>query len=408
MSSYAITVVIAGIGGLALWLIPLPPEVVNVAWMGLPLLVLRSVVSLNQAVNRSSNLMARFNWIECIHSLLGLALGLSFTQLLGPAAQSVMLGLLIAAMVCAVADLRLIPVPVLVRSGWGDGSGVRRLVDFAWPLVVAGMTTSSLQLSDRFVVGGLGSAEMLGIYTVAYSLVERPIVLICASISTSTYVLAVQALERQGRQAASVQAGKNGAVLLALALPACVGLAMTSDNIAAVLVGPAFRAGVAALIPIMGFTALFRSVRWHFVDHAFHLAARPKLMLWSYAPSVAANIVLNVLLVPRYGAMGAAWSGLLCQVGATVAGWLIGQRVFPLWLPPGSVLRIVIAVLPMALVLWVVDFPQTWLGLAGAVTLGVAVYGLAVLVLDIGGIRSLVCNQAFVLRLRRAFPRWVR
>ena len=272
-----------------------------------------------------------------------------------------------------------------------------RLVDFAWPLIAAGITSSLLQLSDRFVVGGLGGAEMLGIFTAAYSLVERPMTLVCVSISTATFSMAVQALEQHGRQAGRIQAGKNGAVLLALSLPACVGLAMTSHYIAAVLVGPAFRTGVAVLIPIMSITAFFRGFRSHFVDHALHLAGRPHLMLWFLAPAAVANVLLNLVLVPRYGMMGAAWSALVCQAGATVASWFIGRRVFPLWLPPGSVVRVVAAVLPMAIVLWIVQLPLTWLGLIGAVALGMAVFGLASVLLDVGGIRSrmpaLVANR---------------
>jgi O-antigen/teichoic acid export membrane protein len=385
---WALTLVIVVLYGVGLWLIPLPADVASFAWMGLPLLVLRSVVSLNQAVNRSSNRMARFNWIECAHAILGLGLGLLLTLLLGPTAESVILGLLIAALVCALADSHLIAVPFPARAGWVDRIGVMRLVNFAWPLIAAGTAASLLQLADRFVVSGLGGAEMLGIYTAAYSLVERPITLICLAITTGTFSMAVQALEQHGRQAGSIQAGKNGAVLLALSLPACVGLSMTSHYIAATMVGPAFQAGVAALIPIMSFTALFRGVRSHFVDHAFHLAGRPQLMLWCSAPAAAANVMLSLVLVPRFGMMGAAWSALVCQAGATIVGWFIGRRVFPLWLPPGPVLRIVVAVLPMGVALWLIKFPLTWFGLIGAVTLGLAVFGLASLLLDVGGIRS--------------------
>ena len=150
----------------------------------------------------------------------------------------------------------------------------------------------------------------------------------------------------------------------------------------------AFQTGVAMLIPIMSITAFFRGFRSHFVDHAFHLAGRPHLMLWFLAPAAVANVLLNLVLVPRYGMMGAAWSALVCQAGATVASWFIGRRVFPLWLPPGSVVRVVAAVLAMAVVLWIVRFPLTWLGLIGAVTLGLAVFGLASVLLDVGGIRS--------------------
>jgi O-antigen/teichoic acid export membrane protein len=385
---YAVTVVIVAVSAVALWLVPLGPAEANTAWLGVPLLVARSAIGMNQAVNRSADRMARFNSIECFHATLGFLLGLLFILVLGPRAESVIIGLLLAALMCALADMRLLVIPFRRWPDRLDRAAVLRLANFAWPLMLAALTSCMLQLSDRFVIGGLGSAEMLGIYTVAYSLVERPTTLICLAISTATFSMAVQALEQRGRQAGRIQAGKNGAVLLALALPACIGLALTSRHIAAVLVGPAFQAGVAALIPIMCFTALFRGVRSHFIDHAFHLAGRPNLMLWSYGPAALANIVLNLVLVPRYGMMGAAWAGLACQAAAGVAGWFVGYRVFPLWLPLGSVLRTVAAVVPMAAILWFVTLPLTWLGLLGEVGIGMAAFAAAAFLLNVGGFRS--------------------
>jgi O-antigen/teichoic acid export membrane protein len=113
-------------------------------------------------------------------------------------------------------------------------------------------------------------------------------------------------------------------------------------------------------------------------------------MLWTYAPAAAANIAINLLLVPRYGMMAAAWSALGCQAAATVGGWVIGRRVFPLWLPLGAVARVVLAVVPMAVALWFLDLPLTWLGLLGSVGTGMAVFAVAGLALDVGGVRTLL------------------
>jgi O-antigen/teichoic acid export membrane protein len=372
---YAVTLAIAVLDGAALWLLPIPPDVSHVAWIGLPLLVFRAVVTVNQAVNRSVDRMARFNWIECAHGVLGLALGLLFTVLYGASARSVLLGLLVAALVLAVSDLHL-TVPRVA-------GGIGRLVNFTVPLAVASLTANALLISDRFIVGGLGSAEILGVYSAAISLVDRPLNLIAIAVSTATFSMVIKAQERNGRQAGRVQAGKSGIFLLLVCLPACAGLALISHNIAAVMVGPAFRDGVASLIPIVAVTAFARAIRDHFIDHAFHLSGRTDFALWSYAPAVVANVALNLVLVPRFGMMGAAWAALVCQTGALIVGWFVGQRVFPLWLPVGPMLRIVTAVLAMAVALWLVPFPLNWLGLFGAVGLGMSVFGVAGLIAGI-------------------------
>jgi O-antigen/teichoic acid export membrane protein len=332
--------------------------------------------------------MGRFNLIECAHAVLGLVGGIALIWVLGPTADAVLLGMLGAAAFCAIVDLRLLLLPLRRTGEPLDRDALAHLLGYAWPLVTVAITATLLQLSDRFLLGGLGDAHMLGIYAVAYSLVERPTSLICSSISIATFPMAVQALEQHGREAGRIQAGKNGAVLLALTLPACVGLSLTAPYIAAALVGPAFRDGVAMLIPIMCVTAVLHGIRSHFVDHAFHLAGRSMLMLWSYGPAAVANVLLNLLLIPRYGMLGAAWTGLICQGLAVVVGWVVGRTVFPLWVPLGEIARIAGAVAIMAIALQLVDFPLDWSGLLGSVALGGSTFLIGAVLLNVGDIRS--------------------
>lgn len=383
---YAIAViVVAGFAAVSLMLGPNQSHLLHFA---APLLLVRSAVAVNQAINRASDRMWRYNVIECAHAILGLLFGLLFIFTIGRSTEAVLLGLMTSAGLCALADIGLMLAPFRRVAGPINWKNLFQLVNYTWPLVTVAITASLLQLSDRFIVGTLGSAAMLGIYAVAYSLVERPTSLISSSVTIATFSMAVRVLETDGRDAGRIQAGKNGAVLLAMVIPACVGLAMTSPNIAAVLVGPEFREGVAALIPIMCFTALCHGVRAHFVDHAFHLAGRPDLMLWTYAPAALANIIINLLMVPHYGMFAAAWAGLVCQVGAAIGGWFVGRRVFPLWLPLGQVFKVIAAAVPMVLALSLFQFPLTWLGLLMAVAVGAGVFGLGAVLLDAGGIRS--------------------
>jgi O-antigen/teichoic acid export membrane protein len=191
--------------------------------------------------------------------------------------------------------------------------------------------------------------------------------------------------------------------LLAVTLPACAGLALTADYVAASLVGSAFRPGVAALLPIMSFTALARGLRAHFVDHAFHLSGRPLLMLWTYGPATVLNIALNLYVVPRYGMLGAAWTALFCQATTVVGGWFIGTSLFPVWLPIAQVARCVLAIVPMSIALILIRFPLDWSGLFASILLGGAVYTVSAVALDVGELRSIGLS-ALRRRLRRQVP----
>jgi O-antigen/teichoic acid export membrane protein len=388
---------------LAILLAPLPVAYRLSAWLAVPLLLFRSLVQMNQAINRSANSMRRFNAIECLHAVLGFGLGLAAVFILGRGAEAIIIGLLMAAMICSLAEGPLLLSPFRRSAGRLDRAELVKLVEYSWPMVAVAATAMIMQNSDRFLLGSLAGPEMLGIFAVAYNLVERPTTLICNSISTATFPLVVQVLEHQGKEAARIQAGRNGIALLAVSLPACVGLAFTADYVADSLVGPAFRGGVAALIPIMAFTALARGLRSHFIDHAFHLSGKPLMMLWTYTPATIANILLNFYLIPRFGMFGAAWAALACQSGIVVAGWFLGTSLFPVWLPVWQVVRCVVAVVPMIAGLTLIHFPLDWSGLMDAVLLGGGLYLISALLLDVGAMRS-ASLDALRRRLRPKVP----
>ena len=397
---YGLAAAVAAICAVTLLLVDMPEAYRIPSFLALPMLLFRSLVQLNQSFSRSADHMRRYNAIECVHAVLGFGFGLVGIYLLGPGPEAIVLGLLIAAILCSLPDMRGLGTPSRSAARALDKTELIRLLAYAWPMVAVAATATILQTSDRFMLGTISGAEALGIFAVAYSLVDRPTTLICSSVTTATFPLVVQVLENQGKEAARIQNGRNGIALLAMSLPACVGLALTSDYIAATLVGSAFRAGVAALLPIMCYTALARGLRAHFIDHAFHLSGRPLMMLWTYVPATILNIAVNLYVVPRYGMFGAAWTAFACQWLTVVAGWFVGTSLFPVWLPLWQTLRCLLAVVPMIAGLTLIRFPLTWYGLIAAVTLGSALYIVSALLLDVGQVRSLA-RDAFRRRMKQ-------
>ena len=68
------------------------------------MLLFRSLVQLNQSVNRSINLMRRYNTIESLHavaSALGLGLVAGCFTVIGHGPEAIILGLMLAAIICS-------------------------------------------------------------------------------------------------------------------------------------------------------------------------------------------------------------------------------------------------------------------------------------------------------------------
>jgi O-antigen/teichoic acid export membrane protein len=370
------------------------PSEAGMIWLLVPMLVLRAAVAINQAVNRSTTRVVRYNIIECSQAAIGFGLGVLLVVVRGPSAFNALLGLIIGSAVTLLGDIRQFVSPFC--AGRYDGRMMRDVLKYSAPLAFAYLLGCSLQYADRFVVGVLAGKRSLGIYAVAVALVERPTTLISAWITTATFPAAVEALERGGPEVGRRQAGHNGAILLGLVVPACVGLALTAHHVSDVLVGAEFREGASQLIPIIAAAALLRNIAAHIVDHSFHMSRRSDLMLASYGMAAAFNLCLDFLLIPRFGMYGAAFASLFSLAFLVLVGGYLANRTFRLWLPLSEVLRILFAASVMAAMLILLPVPQNWVGLVLLIGVGVMTYGLIAVAVDLAGVRA-----AIQQRLRR-------
>ncbi len=359
-------------------------------WLGLPLVLTRSLVSINQALNRGGAKIVRYNLIECSQTLLALGLGVSILMVRHDGARSVLLGLVAGALVGCAIDFQAI---VRVTRVPADARVLRSLLSFGGPLILVNTLGYALNAADRIVIQYLLGSSEVGIYSVAYNTIDRSIGSIFIAISMAAFPLTVRALETHGSSAASKQMTSNGTLLLSIALPACAGLIAAGPQLGAVLIGPAFREEALQIMPWIVISALMSGMQVHYFDHTFILGKRTTTVLWCVGPAALLNVVLNFVLLPRIGLMGAVWASLIAHAAALASSIVLGRRALKFDFPVGPALRIFLASAAMMAAIRGLDLPPTFGGLAGAVSLGVAVYAATCLALDVAGMRAFLYRR---------------
>jgi N-acetylglucosaminyldiphosphoundecaprenol N-acetyl-beta-D-mannosaminyltransferase len=365
------------------------PRLAAVLWAALPLLALRGLVSINLAVHRGALAVGRHNLVECTQTLVGLALAVLAVIGLGQGAPGLVLGLAGGSLLAAVLDFRLLarhlrrPEPAILRE----------VARFAAPLVLSYALGAVIAYADRLFLERLAGPDMVAIYAVSVGIVDRPVTLLFMAVTLAAFPLAVERLEREGPAAAREQLRHNATALLALAVPAAVGLACVAEPLAAVVVGPDYRAGVAAILPWIAALALIQGITSHYLGHALHLASRTDLFVRLLAPAAVASLVLNPLLIPVWGLAGALTAAFAAQGTALVLTAVTARRVFPIGFPVAQALRVGLAAAIMALAIEAAALPPTLPGLVLAILLGAGVYGAAVLLLDVGGVASAILGR---------------
>jgi O-antigen/teichoic acid export membrane protein len=282
-----------------------------------------------------------------------------------------------------------------------DWAVVGRLFGDGWPIMLGGFVRVAYQHVDKVIaLAALGDAAA-GYLTAAFVIVFG----VTEILNTTVLVALFPLMSRLGKEqpAALWQLTDRLAFLtLAVALPVAIGISVLSSALSAWLF-PGF-AGTAAVLQVL---------IWHTVvimignlyAQTMVIRNRQGHVLLIRGVTLALNVALNVLLLPRIGITGAAWAALVSESIGLL--WLLIERqpdratVFDLI---GRSVRIGIAGLALAVSLLTVRSLNPLL----AAAIGVPIYAIGVI-----GLRALSPAEWAIVRTAwhtlpiPALRRWV-
>jgi len=260
----------------------------------------------------------------------------------------------------------------------------------------------AIATTDRFVLAGTLGESSVGVYQAGYSLASRTLDVMFIWLGMAGGPAAIAALERGGRDALNGVAGEQAAFMIALTLPAAVGLALVAKPLADVMIGPALRAGAAHVTPLIAASAWFAGFTSYYLNTAFILGRQTRRLLVAMAIPAGVNLALTLTLIPRYGIDGAVWATLASYGVGAVASVLLSRNQLPLPLPWPTIGKAVVASAAMAAAVTLAPAVGGFAELIGKAAAGAAVYGALAIALDISGARSRGVRLVRALQVRFA------
>ncbi|MFZ1988153.1 MAG: oligosaccharide flippase family protein [Alphaproteobacteria bacterium] len=353
--------------------------------LAVPLSLTRSLLNMNQAFHRSALDIRSYNIIECGQAILGLIAGIALVYFLNLGNLGAVIGMIFGMAAVALVDLK-----TMLETAFKHASGraVREIAQLSLPMVATMGFTLIISTADRYFIDYFHGVDQLGYYAAGYTLMDRINQILFNLVGMPSYPLLVHRLENEGVDGARAQTYTNGIVMLALVLPACTGLILTARQLDAVFIGSALRGGAIQVMPWIAAASVFNGITSHYFDIAFHLAKKPQLLWFTRGPAAAFSLCANLLLIPRFGYIGAAWSVFGSYLLLLVLTIVFSRRVFPLHFPFRPALKIAASTALMAGVLAPIPFPETLLGLIAMVVLGAATYGAGLVAFDVLNLRT--------------------
>ena len=373
------------VAGSILWLWPMAAALKIAIGAGLATILFRSMAKLVQERRRAAGDVRAAALLDMVMTGGGFAIGAGLA-IAGFGGASPLVGLGAAAAVCLIFAL---PGELKqARGGRFEPARARMYAAYGVPVSLSLILSLALATTDRFLLAAFLHETSVGVFHAGYSLANRTLDVMFIWLGMAGGPAAIAALERGGKSALHETAREQAGFMIALALPAAVGLALVARPLADVMIGEQLRAGAAQVTPWIAASAFFAGVTTYYFHTAFTLARRTGLLLAAMAIPAISNIGLCLFLIPRYGLQGALWATLASYALGAIASYGLGRRALALPVPWSVLGRAALASAVMALAVLAVPASGGVLELAAKAIVGILVYGAGAYVLDICGART--------------------
>ncbi len=235
-------------------------------------------------------------------------------------------------------DLNLWPA---VRRRLYDRQLLSTYVHFGLPLAVTNLATWLLSLSDRYIIQAYRGSAEVGLYSVGYAVPEKTLQFAFMALMLATYPILIDTFENQGQDATQTLLARVTRLCLLLCTPILALLFAVPKELVLLLADAKFSAG-SRVVPFVA-TGLFFFGLNQLASKGFELHRKSIYIAAIAVFSGVLNLTMNILLVPRVGFIGAAFSACISYLTLLLITTVKVRRFMPWQVSLLSILRLGLA-----------------------------------------------------------------
>jgi O-antigen/teichoic acid export membrane protein len=242
----------------------------------------------------------------------------------------------------------------------------RRLLVMALPLGVALAVNELYFRADTLIISIYEPYDQVGLYTLAYRMLELTLVFGTVFLTTTFPLLADAVISDEPRARRTIQLSTE--LFVALGAPLVAGGLVLAPELVELAAGSDFEDASTPLRILLGAGAL----AWVNGVFGYALIAKDRQLsaLWLNLSALAFNVGLNLALVPVYGIVVAAVVTLASEALILAGSYVLMRRYFDFFPAPRTLVPALFAATVMGAVLWILrDAPVLVL-----VPFGAAIY----------------------------------
>ena len=257
-----------------------------------------------------------------------------------------------------------------IGIGKPDLSVLKPYLLFSLPLVPGAAGIWIIEISDRYLIAYLLGVASVGIYSAAYSLGSM-VGMFMSPIGAILFPTISNRYENNKMEEIKTHLKYSLKVYLMFAIPSLFGLTVLSRSLLLTFTTSEFVSAY-LIVPIVALGTIFY-VSTGIGSVILVVLKKTKTFVWVGGVSASMNILLNIVLIPIIGILGAAISTLITFLFTTTAIGIQAFKDIPFEIDLKFISRSLISSIPMAFVVWKLN-PYGAVNILIAVGIATAVY----------------------------------
>jgi len=249
-------------------------------------------------------------------------------------------------------------------------SRVKSYLKWGIPLTPNAAILWIIESSDKFMVSYFMGVAEAGIYSAAYSISKYTLFMLIP-LGTVVYPV-ISKCYSEGKISETKKYLKYSIkYLMMIAIPSAFGLSILAKPILQVLTTPEFVAG-STVVPFIALSGVIYGF-YQISINIIYLVKKTKLALILLSTSAVLNIVLNIILIPRMGILGAAVATLIAYGVLFMLTLIVTRRYLKFDMSIPFMLKSVFSSVIMALCIWLIN-PESIVLVIVSIFVGILVY----------------------------------
>jgi O-antigen/teichoic acid export membrane protein len=227
-----------------------------------------------------------------------------------------------------------------------DFSIMQSMSSYGFPLLLANISAVILTVIDRFALNSLSVLKSVALYTLAFKITSVLKLVLVDSIKLAVGPMMIKRMYSPDNKRFYSKVLLYSSYVLMFAI---VVISAYSFEAIKVLADAKAYWGAVTVIPLLSLSIFFVNMK-EVTVYGLHIAKKTSIIGIIVIFSAVISLALNLLLIPKWDIMGAAFATLLTQLLYWLACYYFSQKVFPVPYETRKILLIVLTGLILSFV----------------------------------------------------------